>query len=172
MSSAAKAELGALYINAREAIPMQLLLKKQATSNRPHPSKLTTAQHTGWSPTTFNHDAPMWWTWDSTGYVAKTPKAIPILLAPRTQQKAGYWAKHHCTAHHIEKCPTILTSKFILVALRASTQHTPATTGKGLMKFELTASWGSLTLSCCCTQKSFVINVCLVNLLVKLARRK
>ncbi len=58
MSSAAKAELGALYINAQEAIPMQPLLEEMGHKHCPHPSKMTTAQHTGWSPTTSNHDAP------------------------------------------------------------------------------------------------------------------
>jgi hypothetical protein len=35
MSSAAKTELGALYINEREAIPMQLLLKEMGHT-QPH----------------------------------------------------------------------------------------------------------------------------------------
>ncbi len=59
---------------------------------------------------------------------------------PGPKNKADYWTKHHCTAHHIGKRPTILTSKFILDALRASTQRTPATTRKGLMKFAPTAA--------------------------------
>jgi hypothetical protein len=54
--------------------------------------------------------------------------------------RANYWTKHHCAAHHIEKRPEILTSKFILNALRASTQRTPATTGKGLVKTTKTAA--------------------------------
>ncbi len=37
MSSAAKAELGALYINAREAIPMRLLLKEMDHKQPPTP---------------------------------------------------------------------------------------------------------------------------------------
>jgi hypothetical protein len=37
MLSAAKAELGALYINTREAIPMQLLLKEMAHKQPPTP---------------------------------------------------------------------------------------------------------------------------------------
>jgi hypothetical protein len=37
MSSAAKAELGALYINAWEAIPMQLLLEEMGHKQQPTP---------------------------------------------------------------------------------------------------------------------------------------
>jgi hypothetical protein len=62
MSSAAKAKLGALYINTSEAIPMRHLLEEMATSNLPHPSKPTIAQHMVSSPTTSNHAALKQWT--------------------------------------------------------------------------------------------------------------
>jgi hypothetical protein len=52
-------------------------------------------------------------------------------LGPNNQ--ADYWTKHHCTAHYIKKRPTILTPKFILDTLRASTNRTNATYGKGLL---------------------------------------
>jgi hypothetical protein len=45
----------------------------------------------------------------------------------------NYWTKHHPASHHIEKRPSILTSKLIIDALRASTNRTPATKGKGLL---------------------------------------
>ena len=54
---------------------------------------------------------------------------------PGTENLANYWTKHHCAAPHVEKRPTILTPKFLLEALRASTNRTPATSGKGLAKF-------------------------------------
>jgi hypothetical protein len=75
MSSAAKAKLGALYINAREAIPMQHLLEEMDTNNLPRPSKLITAQPLASSPTTSNHAAPKQWTCDSTDYDAVTHRA-------------------------------------------------------------------------------------------------
>ncbi len=59
---------------------------------------------------------------------------------PGPRNQANYWTKHYCAAHHIKKRLTILTSKFILDALQASTQSTPAITGKGLMKFAPTAA--------------------------------
>ncbi len=53
---------------------------------------------------------------------------------PGLENLAGYWTKHHCAAHHIEKRPTILTPKIVLDALQASAKRTPATSGKGLAK--------------------------------------
>jgi hypothetical protein len=53
---------------------------------------------------------------------------------PGTYNLANYWTKHHCAAHHIKKCKEILTPKFILDALRASTNRAPATLGKGLVQ--------------------------------------
>jgi hypothetical protein len=47
--------------------------------------------------------------------------------------RADYWTKHHCAAHHVEKRGDILTAKFILDALHASTNRTPASSGKGLI---------------------------------------
>jgi hypothetical protein len=56
---------------------------------------------------------------------------------PGPTNRADYWTKHHCAAHHIKKRPEILTPKFILdtlretapkivlEALRASVKHTP-----------------------------------------------
>jgi hypothetical protein len=59
---------------------------------------------------------------------------------PGLDIQAGYWTKHHCTTHHIKKGLTTLTSKFILDALHGTTQHSPAATRKGLMKFASTAA--------------------------------
>ena len=57
MSSAAEAELGALYINARKAVPQRQLLKEWATHNCPHGYKRTTAQHLVSSLATSNRNA-------------------------------------------------------------------------------------------------------------------
>jgi len=44
---------------------------------------------------------------------------------PGPTNRADYWTKHHCTAHHIEKRPEILTPNIVLEALRASVKRTP-----------------------------------------------
>jgi len=53
---------------------------------------------------------------------------------PGQENMANYWNKHHCAAHHVEKRPMILTQEIVLEALRASTNRTPVTLGKGLAK--------------------------------------
>jgi hypothetical protein len=44
---------------------------------------------------------------------------------PGKTNRGNYWMKHHCAAHHIEKCPTILTPNHIITALRELIQQTP-----------------------------------------------
>jgi hypothetical protein len=87
MSSAAEAELGALYINAWEAIPMQLLLKEMGHKQAPTPIQtnnstahgVVTKKH----PTTMHqgngHEIPL-------APLLRHPRLIPILLVPRTRQ--------------------------------------------------------------------------------------
>jgi len=43
---------------------------------------------------------------------------------PGPTNRADYWTKHHCAAHHIAKCPEILTPKIVLEALRAAEKNT------------------------------------------------
>ncbi len=46
-------------------------------------------------------------------------------LAPGKSNLGNYWTKHHCVAHHIEKCPTIFTPQSIDTALGASLHRNP-----------------------------------------------
>jgi hypothetical protein len=141
MSSAAEAELGALYINAREAIPMRHLLEEMGHKQPPTP--IQTDNSTAHGVVTNNIQPrrtkamDMRFHWlrcrDSQGQ-------FRYYWRPGPDNLADYWTKHHCAAHHIEKRPTILTSQFILDALRASTNRTPATTGKGLIGLAPAAS--------------------------------
>ncbi len=141
MSSAAEAELGALYINAREAIPMRQLLKEMGHKQPKTPIQTNNSTTLG---VVNNNIQPrrtkamdMRFHWlrchDSQGQ-------FQYYWRPGPNNRADYWTKHHCAAHYIKKRPEILTSKFILDALRASTQQTPATTGKGLVKTPNTAT--------------------------------
>ena len=141
MSSAAKAELGALYINARKAIPMHQLLKEMCHKQPKTPIQTNNSTALG---VVNNNIQPrcmkamdMHFHWlrcrDSQGQ-------FRYYWRPGPNNRANYWTKHHCAAHHIEKHPEILASKIILDALQASTQQTPATTGKGLVKTPNTAA--------------------------------
>ena len=49
------------------------------------------------------------------------PKANSV---PGPTNRADYWTKHNCAAHHIAKCPKILTPKIVLDALRAAEKNT------------------------------------------------
>jgi hypothetical protein len=134
MSHAAEAKLGAMYINAREAIPMRHLLEKMGHKQPPTP--IQTDNSTALSVVTNNiqprrtkaMDMRFHWLQcrDSQGQ-------FRYYWRPGPNNKADYWTKHHCAAHHIKKRPTILTPKFILDALCASTNRIPATYGKGLL---------------------------------------
>jgi hypothetical protein len=118
MSSAAKAKLGALYINAREAITMQHLLKEMGHKQPPTP--IQTDNSTAHGLITNNIQPchtkamDMQFHWlrccDSQGQ-------FRYYWHPGPNNQANYWTKHHCAVHHVEKRPTILTSKFILDAL-------------------------------------------------------
>jgi hypothetical protein len=141
MSSAAEAKLGALYINAREAIPMQQVLEGMGRKQPPTP--IGTNNSTALGVVTNNiqprctkaMDMRFHWLLcrDSQGQ-------FRYYWRPGPDNRADYWTKHHCTAHHIEKHPSILTPKFILDTLRTSTQRAPGTSGKGLIKITAPAA--------------------------------
>jgi hypothetical protein len=109
MSSAAEAELGALFINAKTAISMHTTLEELG-----HPQTQTPMQ-----------------TDNSTAHTLLTNKILPKALKamdmrfhwlrcrnaqfryywrPGTQNLADYWTKHHPASHHTAFCPQKLTS--------------------------------------------------------------
>jgi hypothetical protein len=111
MSSAAEAELGALFINAKTALSMRTTLKELG-----HPQMQTPMQ-----------------TNNSTAHALLANKILPKVLKaldmqfhwlrchdaqgqfryywrPGTQNLADYWTKHHPASHHTAFCPKILTS--------------------------------------------------------------
>jgi hypothetical protein len=134
MSSAADAELGALYINACEAVPIRNLLQEMGHKQPKTP--MQTDNSTAFGVVNNNiqprrtkaMDMRFYWlrSRDSQGQFRYYWKPGPTNLA-------DYWTKHHPASHHIEKRPTILTPSIVIAALRASTKRTPAVKGKGLM---------------------------------------
>jgi len=111
MSSAAEAELGALFINAKTAVSMRTTLEELG-----HPQTRTPMQ-----------------TDNSTAHALLTNKILPKALKamdmrfhwlrcrdtqgqfryywrPGTQNLADYWTKHHPASHHTAFRPQILTS--------------------------------------------------------------
>jgi hypothetical protein len=111
MSSAAEAELGALFINAKTAVSMRQTLEEMG-----HPQPRTPIQ-----------------TDNSTAHALLTNRILPKALKamdmrfnwlrcrdaqgqyrfywrPGTQNLADYWTKHHPASHHTSFRPQILTS--------------------------------------------------------------
>jgi hypothetical protein len=135
MSSAAKAKLGALYINACEAVPMRQLLTEMGHKQPKTP--IQTDNTTAFGVVNNNIQPQrtkamgMHFHWLC---CCDSQVQFRYYWAPGSNNLADYWTKHHCATHHIEKRPEILTSKFIINALCASTQQTPATTGNGLVQ--------------------------------------
>jgi hypothetical protein len=127
MSSAAEAELGALYVNAREAIPQQHTFEEMGHKQTPTPMQTNNTTAVGVV---------------NSNIQPRRTKAMDMrfhwLRCQEAQQRfrffwrlghtnmANYWTKHHCAAHHIEKRHEILTHKSALEALHASLKRTPA----------------------------------------------
>jgi hypothetical protein len=120
MSSAAKAELGALYIDARKAIPMRHLLIKMGHPQPPTPIQVNNTTALGVVKSTIQ---------------PKQTKAMDMhfhWLQYRTNQKQflTYWregktnigdytTKHHSTIHHKVTRPIFLTSPSTLAKYKA-----------------------------------------------------
>ena len=134
MSSAAKAELGALYINAREAVPCRTFLKELGHTQPPTP--IQTDNSTALGVITNNIlprrlkaiDMRYWCLRDR-----DTQEQFRYYWRPVPTYRGDYFTKHHYAAHHQEKQDEYLTPMVILEALRASTNRRPATYGKGVM---------------------------------------
>ena len=135
MSSAADAELGALYINACEAVPIRNLLQEMGHKQPKTP--MQTDNSTALGVVNSNIQPRQTKAMDMRFYWLRCRESqgqFRYYWKPGPTNLADYWTKHHPAHHHIKKRPTILTPKLILDALRESTNRTPAIKGKGLAK--------------------------------------
>jgi hypothetical protein len=118
MSSAAKAELGALYINARKAVPMCQLFKEMGHKQPKTP--IETDNSTAFGVVNNNIQLQCTKAMDMRFHwlrCCKSQNQFRYYSRPGNNNQANYRTKHHCAAHHIDKCKEILTPKFILNAL-------------------------------------------------------
>ena len=126
MSSAAEAELGALYINACQAIPQRQCLEEMGHKQPPTP--MQTDNTTALGVVNNNIQPKRTKAMDMRFHWLRCREAqdqFRFFWRPGPTNKADYWTKHHCAAHHIEKRKEILTHKSVLAALRASLDRTP-----------------------------------------------
>ena len=128
MSSAAEAELGAMFINAREAIPARKTLEEMGHKQPTTPMQVDNSTAIGVANNkiqprrTKAMDMRFHWLRDR-----EAQRQFNFYWRPGKENLADYWTKHHCAAHHRQMRPKILTPKIVLNALRASLQRAPAT---------------------------------------------
>jgi hypothetical protein len=126
MSLAAEAELGALYINAHEAVPMRQLLTEMGHIQPRTP--IQTNNSTACGVVNSNLQPRQTKAMDMRFHWLRCREAqhqFRFHWAPGKSNLDDYWTKHHCAAHHIEKRPTILTPQSTVTALWASLHHNP-----------------------------------------------
>jgi hypothetical protein len=126
MSSAPEAELGALYVNARKAIPQRQLLEEMG---HPQPTTLMqTDNSTTLDVVTSNIQPRQTKAMDMRFHWLRCREArnqFCFFWQHGKTNLANYWTKHHCTAHHIKQCSKFLTPHSMITALRVSKQCTP-----------------------------------------------
>ncbi len=104
MSSTAEAELGSLYINAREAVPCRMLLKEMGHKQPPTPIQTNKSTALGivtnniLSRCTKVMDMRFWWLHD-----CANQEQFKYYWRPGPTNRGDYFKKHYHSAHHQEK---------------------------------------------------------------------
>jgi hypothetical protein len=127
MSYAVEAKLGALHIYAREAVSQQQTLEEMDNKQWPTPMQTNNTTALGIVKNNIQPKCTkamgMRFHWLR---CCKVQDKFRFFWHPGPINKANYWIKHHCAAHHIEKRHKILTQKSELEALCTSLKCTPA----------------------------------------------
>ena len=127
MSSAAEAELGGLYIMAREAIWMRVILEELGHKQPPTPIQTDNSTAEGIINNTVQPkqtkamDMRFHWLRDR-----NLRKLLRFYWRPGTLNFADYMTKHHAPAHHRNVRDEFLTPKANLLALRKAKLATKA----------------------------------------------
>jgi hypothetical protein len=100
MSLAAETELGALYINARKAIPLRHLLEEMGHKQPPTPIQTNNSTALGIITNNINHVAPKQWTCSSIGFVTAKHKTNSNTIGTPDQPIAPTTGQS-ITAQHI-----------------------------------------------------------------------
>jgi hypothetical protein len=126
MSSAAKAKLGALYINAHEAVPQRHLLEEMGHPQPPTPIQTNNSTALGVINSNIQPrqtkamDMRFHWL-----QCCEAQEQFRFFWHPGKTNLADYWTKHHCAAHHIEQRPQFLLPLSVITVLQASKECTP-----------------------------------------------
>ena len=128
MTSAADAEIGALFINTRQAIPARYLLEEMGHKQPPTPVQTDNTTALGFvtknlqPKATKSTDMQHWYLRDK-----RDQKQFRYYWSNGKSNDADYQTKHHCSAHHREQRPRFLTPRNLLNELRKSLGKTPHT---------------------------------------------
>ena len=120
MSSAAEAEIGALFINSRQAVTARTTLEEMGHIQPPTPIQTDNTTALGFvmrnlqPKATKSTDMRHWWMRDRSDR-----NQFRYYWSEGKGNRADYWTKHFCAAHHREQRPSILTPSYLLDAMRA-----------------------------------------------------
>ncbi len=120
MSSAAEAEIGALYINARKGVEIRNILKEMGHMQPPTPVQTDNSTADGivnlrvQPKRTKAMDMRFHWLRDR----EVNQKQFRFYWRPGTLMRADYWTKHHSPAHHRHMRNEILTPYDVVLNLR------------------------------------------------------
>ena len=119
MSSAAEAEVGALFINAREAVYLRTILEAIVHPQPRTPIQTDNSTGEGVINSTMQPkkskawDLCFWW-----HKCRESQQQFRIFWRPGTYNLGNYWTKHHAAAHHQNIRREILTPMIKVSALR------------------------------------------------------
>ena len=126
MSSAAEAEISMLFINSRQAIPSRIILEETGHKQPPTPIQTDNTTALGFVTKNLNPkatkstDMRYWWLRDRS-----YQKQFRYYWGRGEENRADYWTKHFCAAHHRQKRPSILTKSSDLNKFRLAKGLTP-----------------------------------------------
>ena len=121
MSSAAEAEIGALFLNSRQAIPARTILTEMVHQQPPTPIQTDNTTALGFvskhlqPKATKSTDMKCWWISNQSDR-----KQFRYYRGAGKGNRADYWTKHFCPVHHKQMRSSILTPSKLLDALRLS----------------------------------------------------
>ena len=125
MSSATEAELGALYIMAREAVYMRIILEEMGHKQPPTPIQTDNTMAEAvvnakiQPKQTKAMDLRFHWLQDR-----ECQKQFKFYKRPGKQNYADYWTKHHSAAHHVNMRNELLTPLIVLEMLQIKQKNT------------------------------------------------
>ena len=111
MSSAAKAELGAMYINARKAVEIRTILEEMGHKQPATPIQVdnSTAEGIVNKRVQPKHTKAMDMRFHWLRYRSVSQKQFQFYWRPGPTNLADYWTKHHPAVHHRNMRPVFLT---------------------------------------------------------------